>query len=31
MVPPLFQVADVDTEVMNWINADMVTHVAPRV
>ena len=30
-VPTLFQVADVDTEVVNWINADLVTHIVPRV
>ena len=30
-VPRLFQVADVDTSVINWINADLVTHIAPRV
>ncbi len=31
MVPTLFQVADVDTGVINWINADLVTHIVPRV
>ena len=25
--PALFQVADVDTEVINWVNADFVTHI----
>jgi len=30
-VPTLFQVAYVDTGVINWINADLVTHVVPRV
>ena len=30
-VPTLFQVADVDTGVINWINADLVTHICPRV
>ena len=30
-VPTLFQVADVDTGVINWINADLVTHIATRV
>ena len=30
-VPTLFQVADVDTVVINWINADLVTHICPRV
>ena len=26
-----FQVADVDTGVINWINADLVTHIVPKV
>ena len=30
-VPTLFQVADVDTGVINRINADLVTHICPRV
>ena len=30
-VPTLFQVADVDTGVINWINAELVTHICPRV
>ena len=30
-VPTLFQVADVDTGVINWINDDLVTHICPRV
>ena len=30
-VPTLFQVADVDTGVINWVNADLVTHIVPRV
>ena len=30
-VPTLFQVADVDTGVINWINADLVTQICPRV
>ena len=30
-VQTLFQVADVDTGVINWINADLVTHIVPRV
>ena len=30
-VPTLFQVADVDTGVINWVNADLVSHIAPRV
>ena len=29
--PTLFQVADVDTGVINWVNADLVTHIVPRV
>ena len=29
-VPTLFQVADVDTGVVNWVNADLVTHIVPR-
>jgi len=29
-VPTLFQVADVDTGVINWVNADLITHIAPR-
>jgi hypothetical protein len=28
--PTLFQVADVDTGVINWVNADFVTHIVPR-
>ena len=28
-VPTLFQVADVDTGVINWVNADVVTHIVP--
>ena len=31
MVPTLFQVADVDTGVINWVEADLVTHICPRV
>ena len=27
----LFQVADVDTGLINWVNADLVTHIVPRV
>ena len=27
--PTLFQVADVDTSVINWVNADLVTHIVP--
>ena len=30
-VPTLFQVADVDTGVINLVNADLVTHICPRV
>ena len=30
-VPTLFQVADVDTGTINWINADLVTHIVPSV
>ena len=30
-VPTLFQVADVDTGVVTWVNADLVTHIVPRV
>ena len=30
-VPTLFQVADVDTGVIKWINADLATHICPRV
>ncbi len=29
-VPTLFQVADVDTGVINWVNADLVTHIVPK-
>ena len=29
-VPTLFQVADVDPGAINWINADLVTHICPR-
>ena len=29
--PTLFQVADVDTGVINWVSADFVTHIVPRV
>ena len=29
-VPTLFQVADVDTDVVNWINADLVSQIVPR-
>ena len=30
-IPTLFQVSDVDTGVINWVNADLVTHIVPRV
>ena len=30
-IPTLFQAADVDTGVINWVNADFVTHIVPRV
>ena len=30
-VPTLFQVADVDTGVINWVNADLVNYIVPRV
>ena len=29
-IPTLFQVADVDTGIINWVNADLVTHIVPR-
>ena len=29
-VPTLFQVADVDTGVINWVNANLVTYICPR-
>ena len=29
--PTLFQVADVDTGVINWVTADFVAHIVPRV
>ena len=29
-IPTLFQVADVDTGVINWVTADFVTHIVPR-
>ena len=29
--PTLFQVADVDTGVITWVNADLVTHIVSRV
>ena len=30
-VPTLFQVADVVSGVVRWVNADLVTHIVPRV
>ena len=30
-VPTLFQVADVDDGMVRWINADLVSHIVPRV
>ena len=30
-VPTLVQFADVDTGIINWVNADLVTHICPRV
>ena len=30
-VPTLFQVADVDSGVIRWVCADLVTHIVPRV
>ena len=30
-VPTLFQVADVDTGGINWVDADLVTHIVPKV
>ena len=30
-IPTLFQVAEVDTGVVNWVNANLVTHIVPRV
>ena len=30
-VPRFFQVADVSTGVINWINADLVAHICPSV
>ena len=29
-VPTLFQIADVDSGVIRWVNADLVTHLVPR-
>ena len=30
-VPTFFQVGNVNTCVINWVNADLVTHISPRV
>ena len=30
-IPTLFQVADVDAGIINWVNADLVNHIIPRV
>lgn len=30
MVPTLFQIADVDTGGINWVNADLVSHIGHR-
>ena len=30
-VPTLFQVADVDNGVIKWVNADLATHICPKV
>ena len=30
-VPRFFQVADVSTGVINWLNADLLTHIAPKI
>ena len=30
-VPTMFQVADVDDGTIKWVNADLVSHVVPRV
>ena len=30
-IPTLFQVADVDTGVINWVNVDVVSYIVPRV
>ena len=29
-VPRFFQVADVSTRVINWVNADLMSHIVPR-
>ena len=30
-IPKFFQVADVETRVVRWIKADLVTHIVPRI
>ena len=30
-VPTLFQIADVDSGVVRWVNADLVSHVVPKI
>ena len=30
-VPTLFQVVDVDTGIVTWVNADLVSHIVPKV
>ena len=30
-IPRFFQVADVETRVVRWIKADLVTHIVPRI
>ena len=30
-LPKFFQVADVETRVVRWIKADLVTHIVPRI
>ena len=29
--PTLFQIADIDSGVVRWVNADLVSHIVPRV
>ncbi len=30
-IPTLFQIADFDSGVVRWVNADLVSHIVPRV
>ena len=30
-IPTLFQIVDVDSGVVRWVNADLVSHIVPRV